>query len=143
MKSSSTRALDNPYLSVLSAVVHGRGKRATELGELAAEASLAFDADRRTLYVDMVLAALEPGARRKVEAIMVQKHEYQSEYARRYFGQGLAEGKAEGVLRVIEARGFTVPEELAQRVRACRDIPTLDAWLARAATLPDVAELFG
>lgn len=132
---------------MLSAVVHGRGKRATELGELAAEASLAFDADRRTLYVDMVLAALEPGARRKVEAIMVQKHEYQSEYARRYFGQGLAEGKAEGlaegVLRVLEARGFTVPEEVAQRVRACRDIPTLDAWLARAATLPDVAELFG
>ncbi len=152
------RALDNPYLSVLTAVVHGHGEHAAELGELAAEASLAFEPDRRTLYVDMVLAALEPSARRKVEAIMVQKYEYQSEYARRYFGQGLAEGKAEGmaegkaeglaegkaegVLRVLQARGINVPDELAERVRACRDMPTLDTWLTRAATLTDVRELF-
>ncbi len=74
---------------------------------------------------------------------MVQKHEYQSEYVRRYFGQGLAEGKAEGILRVLEARGFTVPDEVAQRVWAYRDIPTLDALLTRAATLSDIAELFG
>ncbi len=137
------RAVESPYLTVLSAVVHGRGPHAVALGELAAEASLAFEPDRRTLYIDMVLAALEPGARRKVEAIMVQKYEYQSEYARRYFGQGLAEGKAEGILRVLEARGFAVPDDVAERVRACRDIPTLDAWLTRAATLTDVRELFG
>ncbi len=148
------RALDNPYLSVLTAVVHGHGEHAAELGELAAEASLAFEPDRRTLYVDMVLAALEPSARRKVEAIMVQKYEYQSEYARRYFGQGLAEGKAEGlaeglaegkaegVLRVLQARGINVPGELAERVRACRDMPTLDEWLTKAVTLTDVRELF-
>ena len=90
---------------------------------------------------------------------MVQKYEYQSEYARRYFGQGLAEGKAEGlaegkaeglavgkvgdILRVLEARGFAVPDEIAERVRACRDIPTLDAWLTKAVTLTDVRELFG
>jgi hypothetical protein len=149
------RALQSPYLSVLSAVVHGRGPHAAALGEIAAEASLAFEPDRRTLFVDMVLAALEPSARRKVDAIMVQKYQYQSEYARRYFGQGLAEGeakgeakgkaegKAEDVLRVLEARGFSVPDDVAERVRACRDIPTLDAWLTRAVTLADVAELFG
>ena len=136
-----------PELAVVSAIVHGRGARAEEVATLALEAVLALDPERRKLYVDAVLAVLRPGVRQKIEAMMAQKHEYMSDFARRYVAEGKAEGKAEGeakgkaegVLRVLEARGFAVPAEVAERVRACRDLATLDAWLVRAATLADSA----
>ncbi len=85
---------------------------------------------------------------------MVQKYEYQSDFVRKLHQQqveaiaegkaeseakgraeGEAKGKAEGVLRVLETRGFAVPDKVAKRVRACRDIATLDEWLTRAVTL--------
>ncbi len=85
---------------------------------------------------------------------MAQKHEYMSDFARRYVAEGEAKGKAEGkaegeakgkaegVLRVLEARGFSVPADVAERVRACRAPALLDTWLVRAATLPDLDAVF-
>lgn len=46
------------------------------------------------------------------------------------------------ICRVLEARGFAVSAELRQRVLSCADPMTLDRWLARAATIPGVDELF-
>ena len=66
-----------------------------------------------------------------------------SKRSRKRGKKGEAKGKADDILRVLEARGFTVPDEVAERVRACRDIATLDSWLTRAVTLKDIAELFG
>ena len=167
---SRRKARAIPELAVLSAVVHGHGPHAAEVGELGADACMTLDPERAMLYLDTVLSALNPDARRKVEAIMVQKYEYQSDFVRKLHQQqveaiaearargeaegkaqgeaegearGEARGKAEDVLRVLEARGFAVPDEVAERVRACRDIATLDAWLTRAVTLTDIAELFG
>ena len=139
---------------MLSAVVHGHGPHAAEVGELGADACMTLDPERAMLYLDTMLSALSPDARRKVEAIMVQKYEYQSDFVRKLHQQqveaiaegeakAMAKSKAEDVLRVLEARGFAVPDEVAKRVRECRDIPTLDEWLTRAVTLKDVAELFG
>lgn len=139
-------ALASPELAVLSAVVHGHGSRAARIGENAVAAALAIEPDRGRLYVDVVLAALKAGARRQVEAIMIQNYEYQSEYAKRYVQQGREEGKAEGkaedILRVLEARGFTVPEAFVSRVLACRDLATLDTWLVRAATAQSMDAVF-
>jgi hypothetical protein len=135
-----------PELAVLSAIVHGRGARAEEVATLALEAALALDPERRKLYVDAVLAVLRSRVRQKIEAMMAQKHEYMSDFARRYVAEGEAKGKAEGkaedVLRVLEARGFAMPAAVAERVRACNDLATLDAWLVRAATLSDLDEVF-
>ena len=160
-----------PELAVLSAIVHGRGPSAEEVALLALEAVMALDPERRKLYVDAVLAVLRPRVRKRIEAMMAQKHEYMSDFARRYVAEGeakglaegeakglaegeakglaegeakgKAEGKAEDVLRVLEARGLSVPAEVAQRVRACRDLATLDTWLVRAATLSDLDAIFG
>jgi hypothetical protein len=143
-------ARDSPELAVLSAVVHGHGSLAAEVGKCAIEAALAIDPDKRKLYVDVVLAALKPGARLEVEEIMIQNYEYQSEYAKRYLQQGreegraegIAEGRAEGILRVLEARGFSVPEAVANRVIACRDPQALELWLLRAVTVPTLDAVF-
>jgi hypothetical protein len=151
-----------PELAVLSAVVHGHGKHAVEGALRAIEAALAIEPEKRKLYVDVVIAALKPGAQKQVEEMMMQKYEYQSEYARRYVQQGReegkaegreegkaegreqgkAEGRAEGVLRVLEARGLTVPRNVAERILACRDLETLDIWLTRAVAVPNAEAIF-
>ena len=73
-------------------------------------------------------------------------YEYQSDFAKRYMAQGRTEGvaqgraegeahgRADGVLRVLTARGIDVPPVVRERVLACTDIATLDAWLVRAVT---------
>ena len=56
--------------------------------------------------------------------------------------RGLAEGKAESVLAVLEARGLEVSAEQRDRISACHDVAELDRWLRRAVTVATVAELF-
>jgi Uma2 family endonuclease len=46
--------------------------------------------------------------------------------------EGKAEGKAEAVLSILEARGVAVSEPVRARILGCGDLPTLDAWLRRA-----------
>ncbi len=81
------------------------------------------------------------------------RYEYQSEFARKYFGEGKAEGKAEGLaegkaeakaevlLKILAGRGVLVTDEQRARVLACRDLARLDRWIDRAfqATSADAA----
>ena len=55
--------------------------------------------------------------------------------------KGKAEGRAHAVLAVLAARGITVPEAIRSRILSCTDIPTLDAWIARAATASSATEV--
>jgi len=55
--------------------------------------------------------------------------------------KGEARGRAEAVIRVIEARGLTVPSELRARLTACADLDELDRWITRAATARSSDEL--
>lgn len=55
--------------------------------------------------------------------------------------RGRAEGKAEAVLSVLEARGVEVSEEDRRRILSCTDLPTLDRWLRQVATAAAAAEL--
>jgi hypothetical protein len=47
----------------------------------------------------------------------------------------------QAVLTVLEARGFSVPEELRRRIAECTDPATLDHWLQRAAVVDEPIEL--
>ncbi len=132
-----------PELAVLSAVVHGDGPDAAEVGKAALFGARGLDDERATLYADLVFASVHGAARAAVEALMANgTYEYQSDFAKRYVAQGRAEGRAEGeargkahaVLGVLTARGVAVPEAVGERILACSDLATLDRWLARAVT---------
>lgn len=73
-------------------------------------------------------------------------HRYQSDFARRYYDQGQAEGEAKGkadsVLQVLEGRGIEVPDAARARISDCTDIAQLDSWLSRALVAVTVDELF-
>lgn len=67
---------------------------------------------------------------------------YRSEFAEQLRAEGRAEAVADAVLLVLTAREVVVPEKARQRIRACRDVPLLRAWLGRALNAGTVEELF-
>lgn len=148
---SPDQARAAPQLAVLSALAHGAGRRREEVLAALLDGLAAVDADHAVLYLDIVLAALPQAAKRHLEALVsIAGYEYQSDYARKYFGQGKAEGKAEGrmeakamaVLTVLCSRGLDVSDEARRRVAECRDADQLDLWLRRAVHAATVDELF-
>ena len=139
-----------PELSILSAITHARAADGLRIARAAAIAIGQLDDDRKEFYLDVVLAALTDAARTKLEEMMRPPgYEYQSDFARKYFGQGKAEGKAEGateakhdaVLAILAARGIGLTDDDRARINAQRDGAKLDAMIARAATARSVAEV--
>jgi hypothetical protein len=131
-----------PELAVLSVMLHGRGEHAVAVGEAALAAARGLGEGRDILYTDPVLASVHDAARAILEAVMASGNcEYQSDFARRYFGQGKAEGLAEAVLAVLGARQIAVPDEIRARIATCADLGLLDRWLARAVTAHAAADV--
>ncbi len=146
-----------PELAVLSSLVHGNEPDGAQVAMAAIEAAGSLDAPRAALYHDLIRHGLDAAATAALEALMkftgYKGYEYQSEFARKYYGQGhtegVAAGRAEGVavgradalLLLIRARGLAATPEQVRRIRACADPATLDAWLERivAATSVDDA----
>ena len=54
--------------------------------------------------------------------------------------RGKAEGLRDGILMVLRSRGVSIPPEIEARIRACKDIAVLSAWLQRAVTLSHADE---
>jgi hypothetical protein len=72
--------------------------------------------------------------------------EYKSDFARRHYGRGFADGYAKGtalaVRECLSARGIDVPDAVPERIRQCTDLEQLDTWVRRAVTVSTVEELF-
>jgi flagellar biosynthesis/type III secretory pathway protein FliH len=119
--SDAAAARAAPQLAVLSAMAH------PELETVeAAEAGLAeLSEDQQKLYWDVILSHLPELVRQAVEARMIKGYEYQSDFARKYYSQGLKEGREEGrgeglrnaVVALVCGRLPGLREELENRLR--------------------------
>jgi flagellar biosynthesis/type III secretory pathway protein FliH len=122
----------DPELAVLSAMAHGKDSdpdKALQIATAAMAASVGLDAERSTLYFDLVLASLSEAARKALQAMDPAKYEYQSEFAKRYLSQGRAEGEAKGraegeakgraelLLKLLTLRFGPLPEAAQVRVQ--------------------------
>jgi predicted transposase YdaD len=56
--------------------------------------------------------------------------------------EGRAEGRAEDIVRILDRRGVSAPQEARDQILSCTDIATLDSWLDRALTAAAVSDLF-
>jgi flagellar biosynthesis/type III secretory pathway protein FliH len=81
-----------PELAVLSAMAHPE----LEVVAAAVPAISELPEDRARLYLDVILAALPPLVRKMLETQM-QGYVYQSEFARKYYSQGLEQGREQGL----------------------------------------------
>jgi hypothetical protein len=135
-----------PQLAVLSTLVHADGPYGAAVLEslcAALDEVDAADTAEGALYYDYLVSRLSADARHRLEEIMrAGTYEYQSDFARKYFGQGKAEGKAEDILTFLEARGLLISEEARARISNCTDLDLLMTWVRRAATIESVEELF-
>ncbi len=68
-------------------------------------------------------------------------YEYQSDFARKYYGQGLAEGRARDVLTVLRVRGIAVPDAAREQILAEKDPERLERWLEKAIVAASLAEV--
>jgi hypothetical protein len=107
-------------------------------------ASADIDVERSRLYLDLLLISLSQNAPKAFEATMNSLgFEYQSDFARRYYGQGKAEGKAEGrmeiILKLLALRFGPLTEAAEARVRGAQDAQ-LDAVAERMLTAKTLEE---
>ncbi len=131
-----------PELAVLSVAAHADDPGAEHIALAALAAAHTLDNNRAVLYPDFVIALLGAVARAALEKLMATTHyEFQSDFARGYFAEGKSVGKAETLLKLLQLRGFIVPEAEQGRVLACRDLDRLDAWVARVLTARDLDEV--
>jgi hypothetical protein len=142
-------AVARPELAVLSAMAHGRREVGGRIALAAAEAARRLDPDTAALYYDVVLGSLGPAAQRALEALMPNgRYEYKSEFARKYFAEGLEKGREEGLadgerrtlLKLLRLKFQHLPPTIVARVEAA-EIADLDRWAERilaATTLDDV-----
>jgi Arc/MetJ-type ribon-helix-helix transcriptional regulator len=134
-------------LIVLSAIAHGTHPDRDKVFTALLATLQSVDDEHEILYTDIVLAALPEAARKHLEELMsLGTYEYQSDFVRRHYGRGKAEGKAEeaakAVLSILAARGIDVPAEIRSRVIDCKDLDQLDEWIRRAATADTIEDVF-
>ncbi|SNS04324.1 hypothetical protein [Actinomadura mexicana] len=102
------------------------------------------------LYTGLVVDVLSKTALKILEGYVdtgIAGYKYKSNTFRRLHAEGKAEGEvrgeAESVLKVLDARGLSVPDEVREQILACTDRGQLDRWLVRAATAEHADHLFG
>jgi hypothetical protein len=80
-------------------------------------------------------------ATRRAPEAMMKGYEYQSEFAKKYYGQGRAEEAARNLLAVLRVRGIAVPEAARERIQSQRDAERLERWLEKAAVATSLADV--
>ena len=148
---SLAAARDAPELAVLSALAHGEGPE----GQSVLHAMLAglgvLPDDTARLYYDLITSRLSAATRQALEDAMNRGgYEYQSEFARKYYGQGKSEGLAEGkaqeacrlILRQLARRFGLLGGPLQARIEAL-EIDHLEALAEALLDFESVAQLEG
>jgi len=156
----------HPEMGVLSALVH----RETEediavLRALYVGLPGSSMPDKLIKYVwDVILSSMGAGARAAWERFMEvpEGYQYQSDFAKKYYGQGrdegiregrdegIREGRDEGVregirrslARLLGGRGIALTAETRATIDGCQDLSTLEGWLDRATTAVTITDIF-
>jgi hypothetical protein len=137
----------SPYLTAFAASMGGIDM-ASEPGArrvLDAIASPEVSEADRLRMTAIILTLASDAARHLLEAMMTTS-EYEKTFVEKIHDQGIAEGeakgKAEAVLKLLDARQLAPSREQRQQVTSCTDAAQLDLWFDRAITAGTAAEVF-
>lgn len=133
-----------PQLAVLSAVVHGHAPGAEYIALTALTVTRGLDSEAQLFYPDAIFSRLGEAAHLALEQLMRSDstHPYHSEFARRYYDQGSAEGEVRILFKLLSFKGFTLSPSLHARVTACRDLEQIEAWIDRVLTARTIDDVF-
>jgi hypothetical protein len=104
---------------------------------------IAVDLVRATTDIELPDSVIASVAPTHMSAVIP---EYEKTFIERIHDQGIAEGeakgKAEAVLKLLDARGLAPSQDQRNQVTTCSDPAQLDLWFDRAITASTVAEVF-
>ena len=136
------RAREAPELAVLSALGH----RDLEVARAALAGISVLPDELSTLYWDLVLTALPHELHKMIGGHVIKNYEYQSEFARKYYGQGLTEGRTErtegqraAIIQIARARFTTVTADDEASVNSVTDLDELARLVVDVATVSSYA----
>jgi hypothetical protein len=137
----------SPYLAIFAACM-GAIDLETEQGARRVLAAIvdtgAGIADRERLTT--IIMAIASGAARRILEDMMTTIEWKDPFIeglkQQGREQGLEEGKAEYLLKVIDARRIAVTDQERERVISCTDLTQLDQWFDRAVSANTAADIF-
>lgn len=131
-------------LAVLAVLTGALDLRDEPTRRLVLAAIAGVDAGRREIYTRLIRATASAAVRRALEELMATT--FPDPFIDGLLDQGRAQGRAEGeaamLLRMLAARGFTVPDDIRQRIQSCTDLARLEAWGDRAVTANSLDEIF-
>ncbi|MGM9382542.1 hypothetical protein [Streptomyces antibioticus] len=140
-------------LAVLSAMTHGRGRKAPAILESLAAALKDVDRDNAAVFVQFVDSCLtDPQAQQMWRDLMTaMQYFWRHPLAQEVREQGREEGKeagrvemlAETILNILRWRGIEVPDTVRTRVESCTDLDLLTTWSERAVHATTAHDLFG
>ena len=127
---------------MLSVAAHGHEPGAEDIAIPAALACETLDSPFGPRYADCIYEWLNQSARRALEEHYMRTHdyEYQSEWGRRAFAEGRAEGLQKALAKQLGLKFGEVPDWAQQRLQAASNAD-IERWLERvlvAGTLDDV-----
>jgi hypothetical protein len=137
----AAEAARRPELGVLSAMAPGEGAQGAAIAAAVLPVVRGLDDERAGFFGDIVYNSLNEAAREALEAMMIKGYQYQSDIAKKWYGQGRVEATAHSVLTVLRARGLAVPDAARERILAEKDAARLERWLEKAAVTASVAEV--
>ncbi|NRQ37903.1 hypothetical protein HII36_39650 [Nonomuraea sp. NN258] len=139
----------HPELAALSVMAHGDRPAVTNAF---VKALVELQDEHAAKYYEYAYNLSAPIVRQLLEEIMTKTTDWPvySPFAREHYGKGLtegqvkgrAEGEAEALLAVLEARNLAVNPEVKARIAGCKDAQQLDKWVRRAATAHSIDEIF-
>jgi len=130
--------------TVLSALIHSKSKKARAILNVLATALDGLDIPTAERFAGLTAAGLgSPDARQHWRDLMTaHTYRYESELTEELRAEGRAEGQATMLLRVLQARGLDLSDELRERILSCSDSETLNAWADRAVIAKSADEIF-
>ncbi|MEU4653008.1 hypothetical protein AB0G32_03495 [Streptomyces sp. NPDC023723] len=135
-----------PALATFSAIVHSESEGIEAILNLLARGMRSFDKPTAKYWSELLEVGLEhtPAREmwRELEKMVISYFPGRGTVFEEAYYDGEAKGKAEGVLRVLEVRGFSVSDDVRARVTDCKDLARLDDWLDRAGTVERMEDLF-
>ncbi|QBI52286.1 hypothetical protein [Streptomonospora litoralis] len=134
------QARQMPELSVLSTVMHSENHDVLDATQAALDA---VPPERMRIYHKLIEAHLnQAAAQHWREQMQTEQYGWQSEIARPFIEEGCAKGRAEDVLRILDANGVDLTDDQRDTILACTDIGQLDSWFDRALKATTARDIF-
>jgi hypothetical protein len=145
---SADLAEQDVMFTVLSALTHRKGDDVDEILQALAAALARTETETATYLAEFTEVGLGKGRAAKIWRALMRTMNYgfESQLHREWREEGREEGLVQGtaiaVLRVLTARGIAIPDEIARRVHACTDRTVLEDLHIRAITVERAEDLF-